>query len=312
MTKCAAFRRPHQVGEKLSLNPHSFVKFLLGGGFDGGLGGGGALGDLPDGQPFQRHLLHGVDPFPVGEVGPVLVLHPLVDEPVSGGGRGVGHHDRDGGLSDLAGGKVAALAVLHDHSSISGPMPNDGLKDEYDTETFTVNGVGDNVATPAQYTVVSVIDKDAPPKVTLSAGGTLTEGTAFPVPITLDHGSELPVTVQWNAGAPTVQQTGHGLATPGTDFAYPPADSSRILSFAPGAIVPSPTLSVTPLKKRTGSAVDSGTAPAPPANAPPATAPPATAPPAAAPPAAAPPAAATSAAAASRSVINRPAGGGSH
>ena len=98
------------------------------GGLDGGLGGGGPLGDLVVAETGEGHLLDGGDALAVAERGPVLVLDVLVDQPVGVGGRLVAD---DGGqwLSGLAGGEGAALACQNGHGAVLGPVQQHGLED---------------------------------------------------------------------------------------------------------------------------------------------------------------------------------------
>jgi hypothetical protein len=102
----------------------------------------------------------------------------------------------------------------------------DGIKDEFDTETFTVNAVATNVSPTTASATVSIVDLQTTPMLTLTGGGPAAEGATLLFPITVAPASEKPITVHWDAvAAPAV--TGHGAATAVTDFTYP---SSRTVT----------------------------------------------------------------------------------
>ncbi|XVU23737.1 Calx-beta domain-containing protein [Actinoplanes sp. CA-054009] len=121
----------------------------------------------------------------------------------------------------------------------------DKTKDLFDLEDFTVNGVGDNVASPANRAVkVQIQDGDELPKATITSPGSFPEDEgAVNFPVRLDHPSEKPVTVRWDAVPPKERGEDHGLATQGADFLYPAA-TQRVANIAAfgtsGAVVFTP------------------------------------------------------------------------
>ncbi|MBU2662700.1 hypothetical protein KOI35_04195 [Actinoplanes bogorensis] len=124
-------------------------------------------------------------------------------------------------------------------------VTKDGIKDALDLESFTVNGTATNVSTPAnRSTQVWIKDVDATPVLTLGGGGTVAEGSNLVLPLTLDHGSEKPITVRWDAVAPSTQQTGHGLATAGDDFTYPTA-AQRVITIPAKSTTVNATIPIT-------------------------------------------------------------------
>ncbi|MCY1139947.1 hypothetical protein OWR29_18240 [Actinoplanes sp. Pm04-4] len=131
---------------------------------------------------------------------------------------------------------LSAVALTIPAGTLTGTkdvqITNDGVKDQQEIETFTVNGSATSgVAPTAQSTSVKIVDAQSTPKLTLSGGGNGTEGgsgTTFRV--TTDIASELPITVQWNAVA-TTPAAGHAVATPGDDFDYP---STRTVTIPAG------------------------------------------------------------------------------
>jgi hypothetical protein len=119
----------------------------------------------------------------------------------------------------------------------------DAVKDEFDTENFTVNGVATGASPANRSTQISITDAESLPTVTLSGGVTAAEGTTTTYTVTLNHESEVPVTVHWDAVA-AAAVTGHGAATAGDDFTYP-ATGSRTVTIP--AMTASTTFTV-PLK----------------------------------------------------------------
>ncbi|WP_067503865.1 Calx-beta domain-containing protein [Actinoplanes sp. TFC3] len=93
----------------------------------------------------------------------------------------------------------------------------DEIQDSASPETFTVNGTATNVANTAQQQItVSITDGDTAPVITLTGGGSGPEGSTIDFIVSLNHGSEKPVTVDWSAAGKAPN-----AATPGTDFTYP-------------------------------------------------------------------------------------------
>jgi hypothetical protein len=108
----------------------------------------------------------------------------------------------------------------------------DTVKDQYDTETFTVNAVATNVSPTTASATISITDAQSTPVLTLTGGGPALEGNNLTFTVNATPGSELPISAHWDAVTVT-PQTGHDNATPGTDFTYP-SDSSRTVTIAPG------------------------------------------------------------------------------
>ncbi|MEU8813578.1 Calx-beta domain-containing protein [Actinoplanes sp. NPDC048796] len=120
-------------------------------------------------------------------------------------------------------------------------ITNDTTKDQADTEVFSVNGSGTNVSPTAASTTVSINDAQSTPKLTLSGGGSVAEGSPATFTVTADTASELPITVQWSSVDPTLA-SGHGTATPGDDFGYP---GTRVVTLSPGQTTTTFSVSLT-------------------------------------------------------------------
>jgi hypothetical protein len=120
-------------------------------------------------------------------------------------------------------------------------VTNDGVKDQLDTESFTVNASATNVSPTTATTTVSIVDAQSTPKLTLSGGGSVAEGSNASFTVTSDIASELPMTVQW-AAVDTTAASGHGTATPGDDFTYP---SNRTVTIPAGSTSATITIPLT-------------------------------------------------------------------
>jgi len=123
---------------------------------------------------------------------------------------------------------------------------NDGIKDKLNTETFTVTG-NSNQTEPAQAsTTVSIVDAQTTPVLTLTqdGNGTIKENDgSITYTVTATPGSELPITVKWDAVAVT-PKSGDDAAAPGVDFPYP---TSRTLTLTPNHDgVPTASFSIAP------------------------------------------------------------------
>lgn len=161
-------------------------------------------------------------------------------------------------LSTANGTAVSGTAPNGDYTALSGAVinipagqttgtqtvaiTNDGIKDTASPETFTVNGVGTNVAVANQSVQVGIVDAQTTPTVTLSAGSTqAAEGSPFTYTVTASGKSELPITVNWDAAAATTLPANTNAATPGTDFPYP---ASRTVTIPANTL--SQTFTITP------------------------------------------------------------------
>jgi hypothetical protein len=121
-------------------------------------------------------------------------------------------------------------------------ITDDGVKDTQDVESFAVNASSSDTLNGTASTTVSIKDAQSAPKVTLSVGGTIAEGSPVTFTVTTDTKSELPITVQWDS-VDVTPASGHGTATAGTDFPYP-APAVRTVTITPKTF--SQTFQITP------------------------------------------------------------------
>jgi len=122
-------------------------------------------------------------------------------------------------------------------------ITDDGIKDTYDTETFTVNAQATPVSLPLGRSIqIGIVDAQAAPKLTLNSDvAEVDEGSTVTYTVRASGLSELPMRVSWDAVAAPVKN-GTDAATPVTDFPYP---SNRTVEIAAGT--DSVEFSITPM-----------------------------------------------------------------
>jgi hypothetical protein len=101
-------------------------------------------------------------------------------------------------------------------------VTKDTVTDTANVESFTVGGTSSGAIQPTNVAggtaTVNIQDAQATPVLTLTGGGNVTEGNTLNFGLSLDHGSEKEIKVDWDSVATTGAPA---AATPGTDFTYP-------------------------------------------------------------------------------------------
>ncbi|GAA2604338.1 Calx-beta domain-containing protein [Paractinoplanes durhamensis] len=132
--------------------------------------------------------------------------------------------DPDNTLTIMAGQLSASTSVT---------VISDGVQDTMPTEMFKVTASADNASPSDQAAVVSIVDAQSAPTLTLTqapSGGTQDEAKDITYTVHASSMSESPITARWDV-VPVKPAEGDDPAMPGQDFVYP---SSRTVTIPAG------------------------------------------------------------------------------